>query len=125
MNLDPNLIIFYVDDLTKTRNFYEDLLESEPLESFPDFAMFNLKNGLRLGLWTKQSVDPAIDNTGNGFELVFQVPENKLVDEMHTTWRDKNITIIQAPTTMDFGYTFLAIDPDKNRLRVYAFRQAN
>jgi hypothetical protein len=28
--------------------------------------------------------------------------------------------ILQPPTAMDFGYTFLAADPDGHRLRVFA-----
>lgn len=29
------------------------------------------------------------------------------------------MTILQTPTDMDFGRTFVALDPDKHRLRVY------
>jgi len=30
------------------------------------------------------------------------------------------LVIVQAPTEMDFGYTFVASDPDGYRLRVFS-----
>ncbi len=32
---------------------------------------------------------------------------------------DRGLTIAQAPSDMDFGRTFVALDPDGHRLRVY------
>ena len=33
---------------------------------------------------------------------------------------DRGVKIAQAPTRMDFGYTFLGLDPDGHRVRVFA-----
>ena len=35
-------------------------------------------------------------------------------------WKDQGIPILQEPTSMDFGFTFLALDPDGHRLRIFA-----
>lgn len=58
MNFDPNLIIFYVDNPLVSAPFYERLLKSQPIKSSSTFVMFLLKSGVRLGLWSKHSVEP-------------------------------------------------------------------
>ena len=35
-------------------------------------------------------------------------------------WGGRKLTVAQAPVEMDFGYTFVALDPDQHRLRVFA-----
>lgn len=42
------------------------------------------------------------------------------VDTMYTDWKRRGLEIIQAPTRMSFGATFVALDPDGHRLRVFA-----
>lgn len=124
MLIDPNLIVFYVDNPLISANFYANLLDIQPIESAPTFAMFQLKSGLRLGLWSKHAVGPMVATFGNGGELVFQVTENQEINELFITWQQKEIPFIQPPTLMDFGYTFVALDPDGHRLRVYSLNQS-
>ena len=38
----------------------------------------------------------------------------------HARWQGLGVPVIQAPTEMDFGLTFTALDPDGHRLRVFA-----
>ena len=38
-------------------------------------------------------------------------------------WAKRGLEIIQRPTEMEFGLTFVALDPDGHRLRVYALPQ--
>jgi hypothetical protein len=125
---DPNFIILYVDSPVASTGFYADLLGKSPIESSPTFAMFVLESGVRLGLWSKHTVEPAADPVGGkadsaiggGGELVFSVTGNDAVRALHADWVRRGLTIAQAPTDMDFGYTFVALDPDRHRLRVYA-----
>lgn len=44
----------------------------------------------------------------------------KTVDTLHAEWTPQELTIAQAPVALDFGYTFVALDPDGHRLRVFA-----
>ena len=39
---------------------------------------------------------------------------------MHEAWSQRGLRIAQAPVGMDFGHTFVALDPDGHRLRVFA-----
>lgn len=116
---DPNFIILYVDSPTTSANFYTDLLGKPALEASPTFAMFALDSGVMLGLWSKHTVEPAATACG-GAELAFTVADDDAVRARHADWARRGLTIAQAPVGMDFGYTFVALDPDGHRLRVFA-----
>jgi len=116
---DPNFIMLYVDNPAISTLFYENLLGKQPVESSPTFAMFILASGIKLGLWSKHDVEPAAPTTIGGSELVFTAQDNHHVDKIYADWHDRGLPIAQQPTQMDFGYTFVALDPDGHRLRVY------
>jgi catechol 2,3-dioxygenase-like lactoylglutathione lyase family enzyme len=116
---DPNVIILYVKSPPQSAAFYADLLGKPAVEASPGFAMFALSSGVMLGLWAAQDVQPAATAAG-GCEVAFAVADPAAVDAMHAAWRGKGLRLIQAPTAMDFGYTFAAVDPDGHRLRVFA-----
>jgi hypothetical protein len=83
--------------------------------------MFALDSGVMLGLWSRATVEPAATLPG-GSEIAFSVEGADAVDRLHADWRDRGLTIAQAPTEMGFGRTFVALDPDRHRLRVFAPR---
>lgn len=119
MNIDPNLIIFYVDSPEKSTLFYEQILKRKPVEFAPTFALFQLTPNFRLGLWAKHEVLPTAEVTGGGGELSILVTTDQEVDALFEQWSSQNIKTIQTPTEMDFGYTFVALDPNGHRIRVY------
>ena len=116
---DPNFIILYVDSPLASAGFYAELLGKSPVEAALTFAMFALDSGVMLGLWSKHTVTPAATPTGGG-ELAFSVADNDAVGALHVDWVRRGLAITQAPTTLDFGHTFVALDPDGHRLRVFA-----
>jgi predicted enzyme related to lactoylglutathione lyase len=117
----PNFTILFVENPVKSTEFYKDLFGTAPVEASETFALFILQGGLKFGLWSRHTAEPAVTVTGGGTEVVFQVAADGDVDARHLDWKAKGLTILQAPTAMDFGYTFAAADPDGHRLRVYAF----
>ena len=118
--IDPNFILLYVNNPEASATFYADLLDKKPIEASPTFAMFALQSGVMLGLWAKHTVTPgATANSGAG-ELAFAVADNATVDAIHSDWLHRGVQIAQTPTDLDFGHTFLALDPDGHRLRVFA-----
>ncbi len=123
---DLSLVILYVDSPAASAAFYAGLLAREPVESSPTFAMFALDSGVRLGLWSRATVEPAATAPagGGGGELAFTVPDPEAVRRTHAEWAWRGLTIAQPPSEMDFGHTFVALDPDGHRLRVYAPAQA-
>jgi len=117
---DPNFVILYVDNPSASAAFYGDLLDKPPVESSPTFAMFALVSGVMLVLWSRHTVEPAATAPGGGGEIAFSVAANSTVEKLHADWRGRGLTIVQEPTDLDFGRSFVALDPDGHRLRVFA-----
>lgn len=115
----PSMTMIYVDSPEKSAEFYRQLLGTEPVEQSPTFALFIFNNGFKLGMWSKHTVEPAPATTGGGTEICFMCEQPQQVDVLYQQWRDKGLTIVQSPVELDFGYTFVATDPDGHRLRVY------
>ncbi|WP_042700042.1 VOC family protein [Azospirillum sp. B506] len=117
-----DFVLLYVDSPAASAAFYADLLGREPVEASPTFALFKAGNGLMLGLWSRHTVEPAATVPGGG-EVAFTVADEAVVRDMHADWSGRGLTILQPPTAMDFGHTFVAQDPDGHRLRVFAPNQ--
>jgi len=115
----PSMTMIYVDSPEKSAEFYRQLLGTEPVEQSPTFALFIFNNGFKLGMWSKHTVEPVPAVTGGGTEICFMCEQPQQVDALYQQWRDKGLTIVQSPVELDFGYTFVAADPDGHRLRVY------
>lgn len=120
---DTNTILFYVTNPTASARFYAAMLGCEPVERSPTFVLFVLPSGLALGLWDKAGVKPVPATSGGGCEIGFKVKSSDAVDAAHADWRVKGATIALPPTDLDFGRSFVAIDPDGHRLRVYALTE--
>lgn len=118
--LDPNFFILYVDSPAASAAFYADLLGHAPVQASPNFALLALQSGVKLGLRSRREVEPAATVTGGGTELAFAVDSDATVTSMHAEWARRGLPILQAPVRMNFGYTFVAADPDGHRLRVVA-----
>lgn len=114
---EAGFILLFVDSPASSAGFYRALLDQEPIEQSPTFAMFTLRPGLMLGLWSRHTAEPAPGAAPGGCEIAFIDPD---VDATHADWSARGIAIAQPPCDMDFGRTFLALDPDGHRLRVLA-----
>ena len=119
---DPNFVILYVADPVASAAFYTRLLDRAPVEASPTFAMFKLESGTMLGLWSRAGVLPPPDAAPGGSEIGIAVAADADVDRVHATWAGRGLTIAQPPSAMDFGRTFVALDPDGHRVRVFAPR---
>lgn len=116
---DFNLVLLYVESPARSEAFYAELLGRPAAESSPTFVMFALESGMRFGLWGRDGVEPAASPPG-GAELAFAVGGRAALDARCAEWRARGLRIAQKPTDMDFGRTFVALDPDGHRLRVFA-----
>jgi catechol 2,3-dioxygenase-like lactoylglutathione lyase family enzyme len=114
-----SFVLLYVDNPPASAAFYADLLGAPTVESSPTFAMLPLTNEVMLGLWSRDTVEPAATAAGGG-EVAFTVDDAAAVERTHANWKQRGLPIAQAPTAMDFGHTFVALDPDGHRLRVFA-----
>ena len=117
---DTNYVLFYVEKPQASAAFYSALLQREPVENSATFALFVLDSGLKLGLWSRYTVEPPAAGRGGASELVFAVADADVVNQRHVEWSLRGLPILQAPSDMDFGRTFVALDPDGHRLRVFS-----
>jgi catechol 2,3-dioxygenase-like lactoylglutathione lyase family enzyme len=114
-----NYVLLYVDNPRASAEYYEKLLGQPPLESHPTFVEFSLKNGLKLGLWSKHTAEPTPNFTGSSVEIAFTVKDKASVDSTYKDWTNFGLRVAQKPMNLDFGYTFVLLDPDGHRLRVF------
>lgn len=116
--LSPSLglVLLFVENPQKSSLFYQNLLELKPVEESPTFAMFALKNGVMLGLWSCYTAEPRVESRAGALEICFAADD---VDALYETWGKKHVTVAQKPTDMDFGRTFVVLDPDGHRIRIY------
>lgn len=115
-----NFVILYVKDPAASAHFYADLFGVEPVEASPFFVMFALPSGMRLGLWAKHTVEPMVKKDSGGAELIFSEKDEVDVADRYDQWSRRGLVIEQEPVTLEFGRTFVALDPDGHRLRVYS-----
>lgn len=117
--LNPTYVLLYVDDALASARFYEDLLGAKPVEAAPTFVLFVLPTGLKLGLWTRQSVEPKATAASGSAELAFSLPSAQAFRDTYDGLRHRQLPIAQELTEMDFGTTFVTLDPDGHRLRFF------
>lgn len=114
----PIITVLYVQDVQKSKNFYQNLLGLPAIETSDEFVMFKLNEGAMLGLLLKANVALA-DSTpvGGGSELCL---EKNTRDELVSGYQyctEQGFTIAQPPTDLVFGFNFVVLDPDGHRVR--------
>jgi len=123
MAFDP-FVVLHVEEPHKSAGLYSKLFGREPIRTQPTFVMYQLENGLKLGLWQRSDVQPPSKGAPGSEEVIFQVGSEEEVDARFAQWTAEGLVVAQTPTQMDFGYTFVVLDPDGHRLRVYCFKAA-
>ena len=116
---DISFILLFVEDTARSAEFYARLLEKPVVEASPTFAMIPAGANLMLGLWRRDGVAPAAGAPGGG-EIAVALPDAAAVSAAHARWASQGARIAQAPAKMDFGFTFVALDPDGHRIRAFA-----
>ena len=113
-------VLLFVDNPAKSAEFYSNIFGFKPVELSPTFAMFALPNGVALGLWSRHSAEPKVEAAPGAMEICFPADD---VDAMYKFVSSKNVTFLQKPTDMDFGRTFVFVDVDGHRVRVYKLHE--
>jgi catechol 2,3-dioxygenase-like lactoylglutathione lyase family enzyme len=115
-----SFVLLYVENPPASAKFYADLLGRPIVEQAPTFAMLPLRDGVMLGLWSRKTVEPQAVATPGAGEIALTVADADAVRSTFAEWNKRGLTIAQPPTTLDFGVTFVALDPDGHRIRVFA-----
>lgn len=118
-----NFVLLYVADPRCSAEFYAEVFNRKPVELSAGYAMFVLPSGLKIGLWKRDEVQPPAEGAPGSMEIVLAEESDAQVDERFAQWTGSGLVIAQQPARMEFGYTFVALDPDGHRLRVYKLGQ--
>ncbi|WP_423067797.1 VOC family protein [Devosia sp. CN2-171] len=113
-----NYILLAVRDPLKSADLYTPLLGREPVEKATTFVLYVLPTGLKIGLWLADEMEPR-PNAAGGVEISFTEDSKDAVRASFEEWKTLGLKIVQEPTDMDFGYTFVAEDLDGHRLRPF------
>ena len=113
-------VLLFVKDSAKSAEFYSKLLGLEPVELYPTFALFKFKNDVSLGLWANNTAQPQVTAWPGASEIGFG-QEN--IDALYEQLLALGIPMAQVPTDMNFGRTFVVLDPDGHRIRFYYARE--
>lgn len=116
----PTSIILYVKDVDASTEFYRLALGKDPVATFEDFAVFALTDDVTIGLQARSGIDPKPAGAPGSVELSMSYASQADVDALHAAWNQLGFSIVLEPTELEFGYTFVATDPDGHRLRVCA-----
>jgi catechol 2,3-dioxygenase-like lactoylglutathione lyase family enzyme len=114
-------ILLYVRDPAASAAFYSRLLGREPaLDRLPTFADLPISDVTKLGLWSETAVKPTARAVAGGSELMFKVADVRELTIAYDDCVARGVPIAQTPGEMNFGLTFVALDPDGHKLRLYA-----
>lgn len=58
-------------------------------------------------------------NAAGGIEISFSEDSKEAVRATFEEWTKLGLTVLQEPTEMDFGFTFVVEDSDGHRLRPF------
>jgi catechol 2,3-dioxygenase-like lactoylglutathione lyase family enzyme len=113
-----NYLLLAVRDPLKSAELYSKLLDREPVEKAPSFVLYVLPTGLKIGLWLADEMEPK-PNAAGGIEISFSEESKDAVRATFEEWSKLGLKVVQAPTEMDFGFTFVVEDLDGHRLRPF------
>ena len=112
------VFIVYVSDVESSVKFYTELLDLKVAFESPRYVAMNLGAGAYLALWTgkKEELEKA---TGRISEVCLNLAGGEEdILATYDLWRSKGVSIAEEPHQDVFGTTFIALDPDGNRIRV-------
>lgn len=120
----PNIdyLLLAVKDPQRSAKLYDQIFGVAPVESSPSFVLYVLPTGFKVGLWAAREVQPTPKPAG-GVELSLSLPDEPSVQRTYAAWKALGLEVVQEPTRMDFGFTFVVADPDGHRLRPFVLAE--
>ena len=115
---DLNYLLLAVENPRRSAEIYDQLFGVKPVENSPTFVLYVLPTGFKVGLWAESGMKP-VPRPAGGVELSFSLPDERAVRETYAAWTKLGLEVLQEPTRMDFGLTFVVADPDGHRLRPF------
>ena len=116
---DIGFVLLYVEEVARSAEFYSRLLEKPIVESLGHFRDDSGGARAHAGPLAARWSRAERDGQSRRGEIAVTLADAAAVDAAHARW-SAQAPIAQPPTKLDFGYTFVALDPDGHRVRVFA-----
>jgi len=113
-----NYLLLPVRSPRASAKLYTQLLGREPVENSETFVLYILPTGLKIGLWLASEIEPQPAAPG-GLEIAFTEVSRDAVRQTYEDWKKLGLKVLQEPTDLEFGFTFVVQDPDGHRLRPF------
>ena len=113
-----NYLLLAVRNPRESATLYTQVLGREPVENSETFVLYVLPTGFKIGLWIASQIEPKPAAPG-GVEISFTEESKDAVLRTYEEWTKLGLKVLQEPTDMDFGFTFVVEDPDGHRLRPF------
>jgi len=117
-----NYLLLPVRSPRESAKLYSRLLGENPVEDSETFVLYVLPNGIKIGLWLASDIEPKPAKPG-GIEVAFSETSRDAVLETYKEWTALGLRVLQEPTAMPFGFTFVVEDPDGHRLRPFVLAE--
>lgn len=117
-----NYLLLPVRSPKESAKLYGRLFGCRPVEDSEAFVLYVLPNGIKVGLWLASDIEPKPATPG-GIEIAFTEPSRQAVLDTFKEWTELGLKVLQPPTDMPFGFTFVVEDPDGHRLRPFVLAE--
>lgn len=114
-----NYLLLAVSNPRESAEVYTRVLGAPPVENQSTFVLYALPSGIKVGLWSRDDMQP-VPRPAGGVEVSLSEETREAVLETYSRWKQWGLNVVQEPTDMDFGFTFVAEDRDGHRLRSFA-----
>ncbi|MCM5559451.1 VOC family protein [Pleomorphomonas sp. JP5] len=118
--ITPTYCLLHVAYPEASSVFYGELFGVPPVESSSTFVLFVLEGGIKVGLWSRDTVRPETGGAPGALEVGIAMKTAAEVDAFHDRWLAKGLPVFQPPVDLDFGRSLMLTDPDGHRIRVFA-----
>ena len=118
MAVQVTAIMIGVEDLARSKKFYEEGLGCKIEQDYPNFVNFNLGDGSSsLALYEREAAaqDAGVSSEGSGFRGVsfhYIVPSKEAVDEVMAQAVAAGAGVVKKPEGVQWGYYGYFSDPD-------------
>ncbi|WP_254663688.1 hypothetical protein [Pseudoalteromonas sp. BMB] len=80
-------------------------------------------NNISIALKQNTALTPPSRITGGGTEISIMQPSQKAFFALYDTWKLLDIEFAQVPQAEVYGDSFVVLDPDKHRIRVFVVNE--
>lgn len=117
-----NYLLLPVRSPQQSAKLYTRLLGCTPVEDSAAFVLYVLPSGIKIGLWVVSEIEPKPTAPG-GIEIAFSETSREAVLQTYKEWTELGLKVLQEPTDMPFGFTFVVEDRDGHRLRPFVLAE--